>query len=125
MKRLPLIALAAVLSLALPLVARQAHSPVNAAVAPVDQHLKLLAEKLDLTADQQEKARPILQQLHDESQKIVDDKSLSHEELMEKMHPVFMKADKALREFLTTEQKAKLDEMEQQMHPQHGAAPQP
>jgi hypothetical protein len=126
MKRLSLIALVAVLSLAFPVCAQQASSPVNAAVAPVDQHLKMLAEKLDLTADQQEKARPILQQLHDDSQKIADDKSLSHEELMEKMHPVFMKADKALREFLTDEQKTKLDTMEQQMHPQHGAsAPQP
>src|SRR5581483_2409884 len=96
MKRIFLIALAAALSLAIPLLARQAAT--NAAVAPVDQHLKLLAEKLDLTASQQEKARPILQQMHDDSQKVMDDKSLSHEEAMSRMHPVFMKADKSLRE---------------------------
>jgi hypothetical protein len=121
-KRLSLIALAAVLSLALPVLARQ--SPANAAVAPVDQHLKMLADKLDLTADQQDKARPILQEMHDDSEKIMDDKSLSHDEAMARMHPVFMKADKALREFLTDDQKKKLDEMEQQMHPQqHESTP--
>ena len=124
MKRLPILALALVL-LALPAVAWQ--SPAHAAVAPVDQHLKMLAEKLDLSDDQQEKARPILQEMHDDSEKVMDNKSLSHDEAMARMHPIFMKADKALREFLTDAQKTKLDEMEQQMHPQmHGtSSPQP
>ena len=124
MKRLPILALALVL-LTLPAVAWQ--SPAHAAVAPVDQHLKMLVEKLDLTADQQEKARPILQEMHDDSEKVMDNKSLSHDEAMARMHPIFMKADKALREFLTDAQKTKLDEMEQQMHPQmHGtSSPQP
>lgn len=115
MKRLPLIALAVVAWLALPALALQA--PANPGTAPVDQHLKMLAEKLDLTAAQQDKARPILQQMHDDSQTIADDKSLSHDEAMARMHPIFMKADKALREFLTDDQKKKLDVMEQQMHP--------
>lgn len=125
MKRLSLVALAAIVSLVLPALARQ--SPANPATIPVDQHLKVLAEKLELTAEQQEKARPILQQMHDDSEQIMYDKSLTHDEAMARLHPIFMKADKALREFLTVDQKKKLDAMEQQMHPEmHGnTSPQP
>src|SRR6202041_271938 len=87
-----------------------------AAVAPVEQHLKMLSEKLGLTADQQDKARPILQEMHDGSQKLEDDQSLTPDQRHEGMVPVFMKADKALREFLTDDQKKKLDDLEAQMH---------
>lgn len=83
----------------------------------VDDHLRMLAQKLDLSADQQDKARPILEEMQTSMQKITDDKSLSHEEAMAQTHSVFMKADKRFREFLTDDQKTKLDELEQQMHP--------
>jgi hypothetical protein len=89
------------------------------AAAPVEQHLKMLSEKLALTADQQDKARPILQEMHDGSQKLDDDASLTPEQRHQGMVPVFMKADKALREFLTDDQKKKLDELEAQMHGPH------
>ncbi len=88
----------------------------------VDDHLHMLAQKLDLTDDQQNKARPIITEMQDEMQKITDDKSLTHDEANAKTHAAFMKADKKFREFLTDEQKTKLDEMEQQMHPGHGAS---
>ncbi len=120
MNRIRLLAVGTVLMLALGAAAQQTTTGPDAhavAVAPVEQHLKVLSEKLGLTADQQDKARPILQEMHDGSQKIEDDQSLTPDQRHEAaMVPVFMKADKALREFLTDDQKKKLDDLEAQMH---------
>jgi hypothetical protein len=91
--------------------------PEHAMVMPdVDQHLKILTEKLALTADQQEKARPILKEMQGAMQKDMDDKSLTSDQMHEKMHSDFMKADKEFRTFLSEEQKTKLDAMEAEMH---------
>lgn len=119
MNRIRLLAAGTVLMFALSTAAQQSTTSPDAhaaAVAPVEQHLKMLSEKLALTADQQDKARPILQEMHDGSQKIDDDTSLTPDQRHAGMEPVFMKADKALREILTDDQKKKLDEMEAQMH---------
>jgi len=119
MNRLRLLAVGTVLMFALSTVAQQTTTGPDAhaaAVAPVEQHLKVLSEKLALTADQQDKARPILQEMHDGSQKLDDNQSLTPDQRHLGMEPVFMKADKALREILTDDQKKKLDEMEAQMH---------
>ena len=86
------------------------------AAAPVEQHLKVISEKLALTVDQQDKARPILQEMHDGSQKINDDQTLTADQRHAAMGELFMKSDKQMREFLTDDQKKKLDEMEAQMH---------
>lgn len=121
MNRLRLLAVGTVLILAMSAAAQQnATSPDvhAAAVAPVDQHLKMLSEKLALTADQQDKARPILQEMHDGSQKLADDQSLTPDQRMAGMHELFMKSDKEVRVFLTDDQKKKLDDLEAEMH--HG-----
>jgi len=98
----------------------KAAPPEHAMMIPdVDQHLKVLSDKLELTAEQQEKARPILKEMQDEMQKVSDDKSLTQNQMHAQMHPIMMKADKQLREFLTDEQKTKLDAMEEQMHHPH------
>jgi Spy/CpxP family protein refolding chaperone len=119
MNRIRLLAVGTVLMFALSTVAQQSKTSPDAhevAVAPVDQHLKVLSEKLALTPDQQDKARPILQEMHDGSQKLQDDQSLTPDQRQAGMGPVFMKADKALREILTDDQKKKLDDLEAQMH---------
>lgn len=82
----------------------------------VDDHLHMLAQKLDLSDEQQNKARPIITEMQEEMRKISDDKSLTHDEAMTKTHSAFMNADKKFREFLTDEQKTKLDAMEAEMH---------
>ena len=118
MNRIRLLAAGTVLMFAIGAVAQQTTTSPDvhaAAVAPVEQHLKVLSDKLDLTADQQEKARPILQEFHDGSQKLADDQSLTPAQRHEGMVPVFMKADKALRAILTDDQKKQLDAMEAQM----------
>lgn len=127
MNRRRALAITAAMLFALPVVAYPAFAQESEAPAApphklpsVDDHLRVLAEKLDLTADQQEKAKPVIADMQAEIQKVYDDKSLTPEESMAKIHPIFMHADKQLREFLTDDQKAKLTELEQQMHPGQG-----
>jgi Spy/CpxP family protein refolding chaperone len=117
MIRIRLLAAGTVLMFALSAGAQQSATISDAhAAAPVEQHLKMLSEKLALTADQQDKARPILQEMHDGSQKINEDQSLSTDQRHAAMGELFMKSDKQMREFLTDDQKKKLDDMEAQMH---------
>ena len=135
MNRRRALTLTAAMLFALPaapsLFAQQSEPPAAAPphqMPSVDDHLRMLTEKLDLTADQQEKARPIIEEMQASMQKIMEDKSLSQDDAMAQRHSVFMKADKQFREFLTEDQKTKLTELEQQMHPgQHtdGSAPSP
>jgi Spy/CpxP family protein refolding chaperone len=95
--------------------ARSPHVPT------VDEHMKLLTSKLELTADQQTTIRPMLQELHDTTQKLVDDQSLSHEDRMAGVRTARMKADKDIRTVLTDDQKQKLDQVEHEPHPElHG-----
>ncbi len=90
-------------------------------VPAVEQHMKLLTAKLDLTSDQQASIKPILQEMHDGTQKLVDDQSLTREERLEKVRPLRLKADKQIREVLNDDQKKKLDQLEQGAHPElHG-----
>jgi Spy/CpxP family protein refolding chaperone len=98
--------------------AHQAEAPAAAphTMPSVDDHLHMLAEKLELSDEQQAKARPIIADMQEEMQKVMDDKTLTHEEATAKTHEAFTKADKKFREFLTDEQKNKLDTMEAEMH---------
>lgn len=82
-----------------------------------EDHLKMLTEKLDLTADQQTKIRPILQKMLDARQKVMQDNNLSDEARQEKMKSLHEDASKKARKYLNEDQKKKLDELEQQPHP--------
>ncbi len=87
----------------------------------VEQQLKVLTDKLHLTGAQQARMKPIVQELHDATEKLVQDKSLSREERLAKARPQFYKADKEMREILSDDQKKKLDQYEQEPHPEmHG-----
>jgi Spy/CpxP family protein refolding chaperone len=129
MNQIRLLAIATMLMVALTLLAQQtatAHgyseeqdqSQNGAPVATptIEQHLKLLSAKLDLTAEQQAKIRPILQRMQDESQNVMRDTSLSDQARHDKMKSVRDKADKQVRPILDKEQKKKLDELEQEPH---------
>ena len=129
-----LLAIATMLMIALTLLAQQtatAHGDsegqdqsqngVPVATPTIEQHLKLLSAKLDLTAEQQAKIRPILQRMQEESQNVMRDTSLSDQARHYKMKNVRDKADKQVRPILDKEQKKKLDELEQEPHPEpHG-----
>lgn len=93
-----------------------------ASVPTVETQLKVLTEKLELTSDQQDKIRPILEDLHDATERLMQDKSLSREERLTKVRPERYKADERIRAALTEEQKKNLDEYEQGPHSEmHGS----
>jgi len=132
MNRIRLLATGTVLMFVVSAVARQAATqadrPADGAakhdysqngenrVSPVDGHLKMLTEKLDLTTDQQTKARPILQEMHDHMHKLMQNKNISGEERTSKLRAYHLKADKNIREILNDDQKRKLDQLEQDAH---------
>ena len=120
MNRFRLLAIGTMMMFALTLVAQQTTRP-GGGVPTVQGHLKVLTEKLALTGDQQTKIRPILQELHDATQKLVQDKSMSREERLENVRAWREKADKKIRKILNDDQKKKLDQLEQEPHPEmHG-----
>jgi len=81
----------------------------------VEDHVKLLTEKLDLTADQQAKAKTILEDQRQQMDAIRKDDSLSREDKMSKMRALRQASQAKLREILTDDQKKKLDQLEQEM----------
>ncbi len=86
-----------------------------------DDQLKILTIKLDLTDDQQAKIKPILQDLHDASVKIAQDRSLSREDRLAGVRPLRYKAHDQIRAMLNDEQKKKLEQYMQGPHPDmHG-----
>jgi Spy/CpxP family protein refolding chaperone len=89
---------------------------VNSGVPTAEAHLKVLTAKLDLTGDQQTKIKPILQKLHDATQKLVQNENMSREERQRKMRSYRYTADKEIREILNDDQKKKLDQLEQESH---------
>jgi Spy/CpxP family protein refolding chaperone len=90
----------------------QAHVP------SVDQQMKVLTEKLNLTADQQEKLRPILQRMHEVVERAVNDPSLSHEQREDMVRPEHTKAHEQAMQILNEDQKQKLAAYMQGPHPE-------
>jgi hypothetical protein len=123
MKAIPLVVALTICLAAVPLSARQTGggpisektpSAQNTAVPNAEDHLRMLSEKLGLTAQQQEKLRPILQNMFEERQKVIEDKSLSTEQRHERQQAIHEKADREARKLLNEDQKRKLDELEAQ-----------
>jgi Spy/CpxP family protein refolding chaperone len=121
MNRIRSLAIGTMLMFALTTVAQQTTTSSDAhggssGVPTVQGHLKVLTEKLALTSDQQTKIKPILQELHDATLKLVQDESMSREERFGKVRASREKADKKMREILNDEQKKKLDQLEHEPH---------
>jgi Spy/CpxP family protein refolding chaperone len=91
-------------------------------VPNVEQHLKVLTEKLDLTDDQQTRIKPIIQEMNDATQKVMQDESISREKRLDNARPWLERADKEIREMLNNDQKKRLDRLEHEWHPElHGS----
>jgi Spy/CpxP family protein refolding chaperone len=131
MNRISLLAIGTVVMFALTAGAQQTSAASGSAekqtpatqnsMPPVERHLKVLSEKLNLTSDQEDRVRPILQEMHDAMGKAEQNQSLSDEERKAQVHAAFMKADGQIREVLTDDQQKTLDQLEQEMHPgEHG-----
>ena len=120
MKQVRMVAIAILTIFALAVVAQEAHhGQAHGGMPNADQHLKMLTEQLNLTPDQQAKAKPIIVEMTNGAQKAMNDQTISQQERSEKAHAVMQAADKKFREILTDEQKTKLDEMENQMRQEH------
>ncbi len=132
MNRFRLLAIATFLMLALTTVAQQVttgsaapakgSSAGNHAIVPAAEvQLNFFTAKLDLTADQQQKMKPILHELHDATMKLVHDQGMSREDYNSKLRDSRYTADQKIRAILNDEQKKKLDQVEQEPHPElHG-----
>ena len=129
MNRIRLLAIGTMMLFALSIVAQQAatqnadpgenphsHGGVNSGVPTVEDHLKMLSEKLALTADQQTKARPILQEMHDGARKVMQNQKISDDERTSKLRTCHLRADTKLRQILNDDQKKRLDRLEQDAH---------
>lgn len=129
MNRIRSLAIATMFLFALSAIAQQAadapadstkNIPANG-VPSAESQMKLFSEKLELTSDQQDKLKPILDELHDATVKLVQDETMSHDERMEQVRAWRYKTDRRIREILTDEQKKKLDQLYQEPHPElHG-----
>jgi hypothetical protein len=114
MKRISLIAMMSISMLATGLGAQDG-------LPSVEEQLKVLNEKLDLNAGQRAKINPILQHLHDATESVIEDHTLSQEERLAKVRPQRLIADKKMLEILSDEQKKKLDQYEKGPHQEtHG-----
>src|SRR5258708_38265311 len=95
----------------------------------VDDQLKGLTDRLNLTADQQAKIKPILEDSHSQMQKIMQDDSMSQEDKRAKGRSIREATNGKIREVLTDDQKKQFDEMlerqrqRQQQQQQGGGAP--
>lgn len=122
MNRIRLLAIGATLMFALTTVAQQTttnhakDASNDEGVPTVERHLKLLSDKLDLTSDQQAKAKPILQEMQDSMLKFTQDESMSPDERTDNVKASRYKADKQLRKILSDDQKKKLDQIEEEPH---------
>jgi|CZKD01.1.fsa_nt_gi Spy/CpxP family protein refolding chaperone len=130
MNRFRLLAIGTTLLFALATTAQQATTSAStknpsagahAGVPTAEGQLTFLTAKLDLTGDQQEKIKPILQELHDTTVKLVQDQSISRDERLSKVRDSRYAADNKIRTLLNDDQKKKLDQVEQEPHPElHG-----
>jgi periplasmic protein CpxP/Spy len=83
-----------------------------------DQQLERLSKALNLTDDQKQQIRPILQDRQDKMQGVRSDTSLSREDRMNKMRSTFEETNSKIRAVLNDEQKPKFDQMQQRRREQ-------
>lgn len=94
----------------------------------VDDQVKNLADRLNLTADQQAKIKPILEDSRSQMMKIRQDDSLSPEDKRAKGRELREATNRKIREVLTDDQKKQFDDMlkemrDRQQQQQGGGAP--
>src|SRR5215475_4069400 len=85
-------------------------------VPSVDDQLKNLTSKLSLTADQQAKIKPILEDQQQQAQSAMSDASLSQDDRRSKMRSLHESSNAKIRDVLNDDQKKKFDAWQQEMH---------
>ena len=80
----------------------------------VDDQLKHLSSKLNLTDDQQAKLKPILEDQRKQLAQIHNDSSLSREDRFSKMHQLRQNSDSQIKNVLNEDQQKNFDKMRQE-----------
>jgi periplasmic protein CpxP/Spy len=93
----------------------------------VDEQLKHMTKKLDLTADQQPKIKAILDDQHAKMEALHNDTSVAREDKWSKMGEIRQGSDTQIKAVLNEDQQKKFDKMrqEQQEHMGHQGPPPP
>ncbi len=92
-----------------------AHSGRGHRMSP-DQQLDHLSKALNLTDDQKNQIRPILQDRSEKMQSIRSDSALSREDRRTRMREAFEDSGNKIRSVLNDDQKQKFDQMQQRRH---------
>ncbi|HKF22800.1 MAG TPA: hypothetical protein VKE93_14615 [Candidatus Angelobacter sp.] len=92
-------------------------SQPSGSLTGVDQYLKVLSEKLGLTADQLAKIKPILQDQLTQMQAVRKDSSLTAGQKLDKIHSLYNETQTKIRGVLTDEQRRKFDAMPPDQNP--------
>jgi Spy/CpxP family protein refolding chaperone len=99
------------------------HKHMGHDMGSVDDHVKELATKLNLTADQQVKVKTIMEEHHQLMEAMMKDGALSQEDKHAKMKSMHDSVHTKVREVLNDDQRPKFDamvkDMEDHMHSQH------
>jgi|GraSoi2013_115cm_1033766.scaffolds.fasta_scaffold01613_6 protein CpxP len=85
------------------------------AMPTVDDQLKNLTDKLSLSADQQAKIKPILEDRQTQAQTVMSDNSLSQDDRRSKMRSLHESSSAKIRDVLNDDQKKKYDDWQQEM----------
>ena len=90
----------------------------------VDDQVKILSTELNLTTDQQDKVRTILNDQHQQAMTVVQDNAMSRDDKLQKIHSLRETTISKVRQVLTPDQQPKFDQMVASMHQrQEGGAP--
>ncbi len=76
-----------------------------------DQRLQMMTKQLNLTADQQQKIKPLLESESQQMQTLHQDTSLSQEDRMSKMKQIRQGTNEQIKSSLNPDQQQKFDEM--------------
>ena len=136
MKQITTAIFAALLLLGFAAFAQQQNPPAKAppagdqgqarhAMPSVDDQLKNLTDKLSLTADQQAKIKPVLEDTNTQAQAVMKDNSLSQDDRRAKMRSLHESSTAKIRDVLNDDQKKKFDDWQQEMRRQHQAGEPP
>lgn len=99
------------------------HSQMGPGMGNVDDHVKELTTKLNLSSDQQAKVKSILEETHQQMDTLAKDQSMSKDDKHAKMKELHESVHSKVRDVLTDDQKPKFDamvkDMDAHMHEHH------
>jgi len=83
-------------------------------MSSVDDQLKHLSSKLNLSDDQQAKLKPILEDQHKQMEQIHNDSSLSRQDRFSKMQQLRQNSDTEIKSVLNADQQKTFDKMREE-----------